>query len=136
MNKSTLYAALIILGGSLAAVPNAVAQGKHVAGGVMMSHTEINIGMVAEGWSAVQLLRGNVYNEKNEFIGYVHDAIVTPQGETSYVIVNVAGFLGVPVKLIALPAGAFEVTDRKNLRLPNATRDMLKKLPEFRYNPS
>ena len=134
--RNLVLAGMFVVGGALAAVPGAVAQGKHVAGGVVIAHTEINIGMVAEGWSVVQLLRGQVINEKNEFIGYVHDAIVTPQGETSYVIVNVAGYLGIPTKLVAIPANAFEVTVKKNLRLPNATKDMLMKLPEFQYNPS
>ena len=134
--KNFVLAAMLVVGGTLAAVSNTAAQDKHIAGGVSLVHTEINIGMVAEGWSVVQLLRGHVINEKNEFIGYVHDAIVTPQGETSYVIVNVAGFLGIPTKLVALPASAFEVTINKNLRLPNATKDMLKKLPAFQYNPS
>ncbi|MDH3580208.1 MAG: PRC-barrel domain-containing protein, partial [Hyphomicrobiales bacterium] len=102
-------------------------------GGVILAHTEIKIGMVAKGWSVSQLLRGNVVNEKDEFVGYVHDAIVTPKGDTSYVIVNVAGFLGVPVRLIALPSSAFSVVDDKNLQLPNATKENLKALPAFRY---
>ena len=130
--KNAILAATVIFG---AAVTSASAQDKHVAGGVLLTHTEINVGMVAEGWSIVELLRGQVINEKNELIGYVHDAIVAPQGDVSYVIVNVAGYLGLPTKLVALPASAFEVTIRKNLRLPNATRDMLKKLPAFQYNP-
>jgi len=129
----TILIAVIMLGGLIVVSPRQATAQDHVAGGVLVAHTEINIGMVAKGWSVVRLLRGNVVNENGEMIGYVHDAIVTPEGETSYVIVNVAGFLGVPVKLNALPATAFSVTDNENLLLPNATKDILKTLPEFRY---
>ena len=131
--KKIILTAAFLLGGLIVAGPKQASAQEHVAGGVLIAHTEINVGMVAKGWSVVQLLRGNVVNEKDEFVGYVHDAIVTPEGETSYVIVNVAGFLGIPVKLVALPASAFSVTGNKNLLLPNATKDLLKKLPEFRY---
>jgi len=124
---------MIVLGGFAVGSPRGALAQDHIAGGVIIAHTEINIRMVAKGWSVAQLLRGNVVNEKDEFVGYVHDAIVTPTGETSYVIVNVAGFLGIPVKLIALPSSAFSVVDNKNLLLPGATKENLKALPAFRY---
>lgn len=129
--RAVLLAATMLAAGM---VSNAKADDKHIAGGVLITHTEINVGLVADGWSLVQLLRGNVYNEKEEFVGYVHDAIVTPQRETSYVIVNVAGFLGLPSKLVALPAEAFSVTDEQNLLLPNATKELLEQMPDFTYN--
>ncbi len=132
MTKNLLIA-MIVLGGFAVGSPRGALAQDHIAGGVIIAHTEINIGMVAKGWSVAQLLRGNVVNEKDEFVGYVHDAIVTPTGETSYVIVNVAGFLGIPVKLIALPSSAFSVVDNKNLLLPGATKENLKALPAFRY---
>lgn len=132
MTKNLLIA-MIVLGGFAVGSPRGALAQDHIAGGVIIAHTEINIGMVAKGWSVAQLLRGNVVNEKDEFVGYVHDAIVTPTGETSYVIVNVAGFLGIPVKLIALPSSAFSVVDNKNLLLPGATKKILKALPAFRY---
>ncbi|MEP3046427.1 MAG: PRC-barrel domain-containing protein [Roseibium sp.] len=109
------------------------AMSQHTAGGVLITHTEINVGLVAEGWSIVKLLRGKVYNEKDEFVGYVHDAIVTPEGETSFVIVNVAGFLNVGTRLIALPTAAFEVKDDSDLLLPMATKESLATLPAFIY---
>lgn len=106
---------------------------QHVAEGVVGEHNEINVEVVALGWSVTQLLRGRVYNEKEQFIGYVHDAFVLPNGETSFVIVNVAGFLNLGSKLVALPVEAFSVTSESNLLLPGATEESLKSLPTFIY---
>jgi len=89
--------------------------------------------VVASGWSVVNLLRGNVHNAGGDFVGYVHDAIVLPDGEATFVIVNVAGFLNIGEKLIALPAAAFEITPDGDLLLPNATKDNLRNLPRFHY---
>ena len=133
MNAIRLLAGFVTIA-FVVAGSNAFAQSKpHIAGGVQVVHTEINVALVAEGWSVVRLLRARVVNENAETVGDVHDAIVTPGGGVSYVIVSVGGFLGLGRKLIALPAGAFEVKDDWVVVLPGATKDMLKKLPEFVY---
>lgn len=129
--KIKLIAAALFGASLVGATGSALSQ--HAAGGVLITHTEINVGLVAEGWSIVKLLRGKVYNEKDEFVGYVHDAIVTPEGDTSFVIVNVAGFLNVGSRLIALPTAAFEVKDDRHLLLPKATKESLAALPAFVY---
>lgn len=105
----------------------------HVAGGVVVEYNNLDIALVASGWSVVKLLRGDVYNSAGDFVGYVHDALVLPDGDTTFVIVNVAGFLNIGEKLIALPAGAFEINPDGDLVLPNATKDNLKGLPRFYY---
>lgn len=110
-----------------------VAEDGHAAGGIIAEFQDIDIALVTEGWSVVELLRGNVYNDIGEFIGYVHDAIVTPDGETTFVIVNVAGFLNVGQKLVAIPTKGFELRRDGNLVIPMATREALNALPEFRY---
>lgn len=106
---------------------------QHVAGGIVVEHNNLDIAVVATGWSVVALLRGNVYNSGGDFVGYVHDAIVLPDGDATFVIVNVAGFLNIGEKLIALPADAFEINPDGNLVLPNASKDNLKSLPRFFY---
>lgn len=50
----------------------------------------------------------------------------------TYAILSVGGFLGLGTHLIAVPFGSLSVVD-KQMRLPGATRDSLKALPEFRY---
>lgn len=111
----------------------AMAQENHAAGGVFATYKDIDIALIAEGWSVVQLLRGSVYNDIGEFVGYVHDAIVTEDGQATFVIVNVAGFLNVGSKLVAIPTNGFELRRDGNLVIPFATREALKSLPEFRY---
>ncbi|MEP1935058.1 PRC-barrel domain-containing protein [Shimia sp.] len=106
---------------------------QHVAGGVVIEYNDLDIAVVATGWSVVGLLRGDVYNSNGDFVGYVHDAIVLPDGDATFVIVNVAGFLNIGEKLIALPAAAFEINDDGDLVLPNASKDNLKSLPRFQY---
>lgn len=105
----------------------------HVAGGVVVEYNNLDIALVASGWSVIELLRGDVYNDRGDFVGYVHDALVLPDGDTTFVIVNVAGFLNIGEKLIALPAGAFEINADGDLVLPNASKDNLKSLPRFYY---
>ncbi|MBV1887641.1 MAG: PRC-barrel domain-containing protein [Parvibaculaceae bacterium] len=109
------------------------ATAQHKAGGVIVEYNNLDIALIADGWSVLSLLRGNVYNDLGDFIGYVHDAIVLPGGDTTFVIVNVAGFLNIGDKLVALPATAFEINPDGDLVLPNALKENLKKLPTFYY---
>jgi hypothetical protein len=129
----TQFAAAIAVLGVLAAVNPSPSAAQHVAGGVVVEYNNLDIALVANGWSAVELLRGNVYNDLGDFVGYVHDAIVLPDGDATFIIVNVAGFLNIGEKLVALPAGAFGINDDGDMVLPNATKDALKALPKFRY---
>lgn len=106
---------------------------QHTAGGIIVEYKDLDIALVANGWSVVQLLRGSVYNEQGDFVGYVHDAVVLPGGDTPFVVVNVAGFLNLGSKLVALPTAAFDLTPKGDLVLPNATKDNLAALPTFYY---
>ena len=133
MKTLKLFAAALVLGG-LTFGATAPATAQPVAGGIVVEYNNIDIAVVASGWSVIDVLRGHVYNSSDEFVGYVHDAIVLPDGSTSYVIVNVAGWLNIAAKLIALPVEAFGIRNDGNLVLPNATKDNLKALPRFYYN--
>lgn len=131
MNSKILATALIAAAYTLSGPVPASAQ--HVAGGIVVEHNNLDVAVVATGWSMVKLLRGSVRNKEGEFVGYVHDAIVAPNGVSSFVIVNVAGFLNIGEKLVALPTPAFEVDPNGDLILPNATKEKLKALPRFYY---
>lgn len=132
MNLLTTSAAVLLAASAVFTPGSTSAQ--HAAGGVVVEYNNLDVALVANGWSVIQLLRGDVYNASEEFVGYVHDAIVMPDGDTSFVVVNVAGFLGLGEKLIVLPAEAFEIRADGNLNLPNATKENLKALPRFYYN--
>lgn len=130
--KHRIASSIAVLGALAAFSPSPTAA-QHVAGGVIVEYNNLDIALVANGWSAVELLRGNVYNDLGDFVGYVHDAIMLPNGDATFIVVNVAGFLNIGEKLVALPAGAFGINDDGDMVLPNATKDALKALPEFRY---
>lgn len=129
--KGPLLAAATTAAMTLA--PVAHAQDNHIAGGIIAEYNDIDIAVVGTGWSVIELLRSNVYNDLGDFVGYVHDAIVTPDGETTFVIVNVAGFLNIGHKLVAIPNFAFGLNGDGDLILPAATREALEALPTFVY---
>ena len=129
--KKLLSSVAIIAAMTLGTATPSAAQ--HIAGGIVVEHNNMDIAVVAAGWSVVKLLRGNVYNAGGDFVGYVHDAIVLPDGDATFVIVNVAGFLNIGEKLIALPAAAFAINTDGDLVWPNATKDNLNALPQFHY---
>ncbi|WP_353332933.1 PRC-barrel domain-containing protein [Phaeobacter sp. NW0010-22] len=133
MRKIRTTAAILCASAFGTVMPASAESAPHVAGGVVVEYNNLDIALVASGWSVVKLLRGDVYNAGGDFVGYVHDALVLPDGDTTFVIVNVAGFLNIGEKLIALPAGAFEINADGDLVLPNATKDNLKSLPRFHY---
>ncbi|WP_299923541.1 PRC-barrel domain-containing protein [uncultured Pelagimonas sp.] len=115
------------------ALPVTAQERAHVAGGVKLEYQDLDVQIIALGWSMKELLRGKVYNEQGKLVGYVNDAILSQDGQATFVIVNVAGFLNVGHKLIALPTPAFALTDSGDLVLPNATKDALESLPPFHY---
>jgi hypothetical protein len=51
-----------------------------------------------------------------------------------YLVLSVGGFLGMGTHLVAVPFSSIQIVD-KQIRLPGATRDSLKALPEFKYAP-
>ncbi len=128
-----LSASTAALFAALTVVTPAPTSAQHVAGGIVLEYNDLDVAVIANGWSVIQLLRGSVYNEQGDFVGYVHDAIVLPGGDTPFVIVNVAGFLNLGSKLVALPTAAFGLTPMGDLVLPNATKDNLAALPTFYY---
>ncbi len=79
------------------------AAAQHMAGGLTAECKSIDIAIVADGWSIAELLRGNIQNDLGEFVGYVHDVIVPPDDDTTFVIVTVTGFLKNGERLVAAP---------------------------------
>jgi hypothetical protein len=63
--------------------------------------------------------------------GTLDDVIVTKEHDI-FIPVQVGGFLGVGSRLVVLPFDAFKIDDRK-IVLPNASKEQLKKLADFKY---
>jgi len=84
------------------------------------------------GHRASKIIGTPVYNEQGEKVGDIDDLIVTPDRTLSYAIVSVGGFLGLGGRLVAIPVEQIRA-ERDKLILPRATKEELKKVPEFQY---
>jgi uncharacterized protein YrrD len=78
------------------------------------------------------MIHTDVYNEKDEKIGRVDDLIVSPDGTLSAAIIDVGGFLGMATHRVAIPIQHFQQMAPKPI-LAGASKEALKKLPEFEY---
>ena len=111
-----------------------------VAGRAPLGVTVIEMEAVVVGWSARQDLFGKtVVNDKGDKIGKVDDLIISPgkDGNTpaaSFAIIGVGGFLGIGKRDVAIPTGQLRIHN-KQLTLPGATKDAVKALPAFVYQP-
>ncbi|MDB5367898.1 MAG: hypothetical protein JWM77_3825 [Rhodospirillales bacterium] len=93
----------------------------------------VDVAVVAKGYRASKLIGSGVVNDKNEKIGTLDDIVVDKQ-RVLFAILQVGGFLGVGARLIAMPYESFKIDDLgKRIELPGASKDELKKLPEFTY---
>ena len=90
---------------------------------------------LATGYRTSKVVGSNVVNEANETVGTIDDLIVTPNEKVPFAVLSVGGFLGMGTKYVVVPFSSLQVKD-KQMVLPGATKDSLKALPEFKYNPS
>lgn len=102
-----------------------------VVGGTVIgiSVTEI----LTTGYRASKLLGSNVYNSDGDTIGTIDDFILGSDKNVSFAVISVGGFLGMGARHIAVPATLFERNEKGQLVLPNAKKDELMALPEFKY---
>jgi sporulation protein YlmC with PRC-barrel domain len=93
----------------------------------------VDVAKVAQGYRASKLNGKAVQNDKNEKVGTIDDFIIA-QDKVLFAVLQVGGFLGVGGKLIAVPYETLQISDNGDrITLPNASKDELKKLPEFKY---
>ncbi|MCC8402035.1 PRC-barrel domain-containing protein [Paraburkholderia sp. MMS20-SJTN17] len=121
---------------SVAVLGTALITGTLRAQGTPQSITEkrVDVVQLATGYRASRINGSPVYNRNKDNIGTIDDLIVSPTDRVPYVILSVGGFLGMGTRLVAVPFGSLQVVD-KQMRLPDATRESLKALPEFKYAP-
>ncbi|HEX8947549.1 MAG TPA: PRC-barrel domain-containing protein [Dissulfurispiraceae bacterium] len=130
MEKKKIASGLIALLFTLAMAQFATAE---VAGTTALGVSVEEMQTVMNGWSAKKAILGKpVYNDQNQKIGKAEDIIIAPDKSISYIILEVGGFLGMGTHKVALPVDQFSWT-QKRLVLPGATKDALKKMPEFKY---
>jgi len=93
----------------------------------------VDVNIVGQGYRASKLMGTSVTNEKNEKIGTLSDLVVA--GDRSlFAVLEVGGFLGMGAHLVAVPYETLVINDEgRDIRLPGASKDELKKLPEVRF---
>jgi hypothetical protein len=92
---------------------------------VLSQGVELLVVDVAEGYRASKLIGSNDVNDQNEKIGTVEDTIIG-RDRVPFAVLQVGGHM------VAVPYQSL-VLDETGSKLPGATQEALKKLPEFKY---
>jgi sporulation protein YlmC with PRC-barrel domain len=93
---------------------------------------EVDVAVAANATRASSLIGAKVGNDEGENIGTIDDLMLIEE-VVAYAILAVGGFLGLAARLVAVPFEDLQV-DEDDIVLPGATREELKRLPEFRYS--
>ncbi|CAB3629935.1 photosystem reaction center subunit H [Achromobacter marplatensis] len=128
MSEKTAMVGLAVLLGVFSSVPAASAQGSPQS----VTEVRVDVAKVDAGYRASKMSGSTVYNSKKEKIGTVDDLILGPPDWVPYAVLSVGGILGVGNHLVTVPLAKMQITDDQ-LVLPEATKDTLKALPEFKY---
>jgi hypothetical protein len=94
---------------------------------------EVDVRVAATGMRASRLMGADVYNDGDEHIGTLDDLMIGDDGTVGFAILSVGGFLGIGSRLVAVTFGSLTIDDYRVV-LPGATREELKRLPEFDYS--
>jgi sporulation protein YlmC with PRC-barrel domain len=130
--RTTMKCTMLIAVLGLILAATAGNAGAPVAGTVTLGTTMEVTQAIAVGHRASKLIGTPVYNEQEEKVGNIDDLIITPDRSLSYAILAVGGFLGLGGRLVAIPVD--QIHDQQGrLILPGATKEALKKVPEFQY---
>lgn len=93
----------------------------------------VDVAAVANGYRASKLRNEAVYNDKNERIGTVDDIIIG-RDRVLFAVLDVGGFLGIGAHKVAVPYQSLNLDGPGGkIILPGASKDELKRLPEFQY---
>jgi len=93
----------------------------------------VDVNIVGQGYRISKLTGSSVTNEKNEKIGTIDDFVVA-RNRSLFAVLQIGGFLGMGVHLVAVPYDSLVIDDEgSKIQLPGASKDELKKLTEFKY---
>lgn len=94
----------------------------------------VDVVQLATGYRASKIDGAPVFDHSQHKIGTIDDLIISPNNPIPYAILSVGGFLGMGTHLVAVPWNSLQIVNRQ-MRLPDATKESLTALPEFRYAP-
>ncbi|AVG40529.1 PRC-barrel domain-containing protein [Achromobacter insolitus] len=126
--EKTATLGLAVLLGVFSNVPAVLAQGAPQS----VTEVRIDVAKVDAGYRASKMSGSAVYNGKKEKIGTVDDLILGPPDWVPYAVLSVGGWLGMGNHLVTVPLSKMQVAGDQFV-LPDATKDTLKALPEFKY---
>ena len=93
----------------------------------------VDIHAVADGYRASKLIGTSVVNDQNEKIGTIEDIIIG-RDRVLFAVLQVGGFLHLGGHRVAVPYQSLVLDESgSKIKLPGATQEALKKLPEFKY---
>jgi hypothetical protein len=93
----------------------------------------VDVAAVAHGHRASKLIGSSVSNDQKEKIGTLDDIIIS-HDRVLFAVLQVGGFLRLGGHMVAVPYQSLVLEDPEGkITLPGATKDELKKLPEFKY---
>jgi sporulation protein YlmC with PRC-barrel domain len=93
----------------------------------------VDVRAVADGYRASKLIGGSVVNDQNEKIGTIEDIIIG-RDRVLFAVLQVGGFLHLGGHRVAVPYQSLVLDESgSKIKLPGATQEALKKLPEFKY---
>jgi PRC-barrel domain len=100
-----------------------------------ITQRRVDVVQLASGYRASKVTGSPVFNRNKDRFGTIDDLIVVPNDRDAYAILSVGGFLGMGTHLVAVPFSEIRIV-QKEMQLPDATKDSLEALPEFKYAPN
>jgi hypothetical protein len=100
-----------------------------------ITQRRVDVVQLASGYRASKVTGSPVFNRNKDRLGTIDDLIVGPNDRDAYAILSVGGFLGMGTHLVAVPFSEIRIV-QKEMQLPDATKDSLEALPEFKYAPN
>ena len=93
----------------------------------------VDVHAVADGYRATKLIGSSIVNDQNEKIGTIEDIIIG-RDRVLFAVLQVGGFLHLGGHRVAVPYQSLVLDESgSKIKLPGATQEALKKLPEFKY---
>ncbi|MFC0692236.1 PRC-barrel domain-containing protein [Paraburkholderia humisilvae] len=99
-----------------------------------VTQTRVDVVHMGAGFRASKLTGATVYNRDKDRIGTIDDLILSPSEQNAFAILSVGGFLGMGKHYVAVPFNSLQISD-KQIVLPDATKQSIEALPEFKYAP-
>ena len=92
----------------------------------------VDVHAVADGYRASKLIGSSVVNDQNEKVGTIEDIIIG-RDRVLFAVLQVGGFLHLGGHMVAVPYQSLVLDEPGKVKLPGATQEALKNLPEFKY---